>query len=393
MNPSTVNPKATISKWAWGGGHGCDAGDLRCSAVGLLLSITLVLAGGCGEQPMGGASRGVSGAGERAFGEPGTSPGQFVYPRAIDTDGRWLWIVDKTARVQRLDPKTGRCRGGLTMPDSALGKPTGVTVGPGPDGSLVLYLPDTHYHRVMVVQPPAIVMEPSRDVLATEPDIIATFGSYGTEDGQFIYPTDVAVLPQQDGNGIDRIYVSEYGGNDRVSVFDSQYQFLFSFGSFGSSTEPDNIQFNRPQALSLDVERGELLVADACNHRLGRFTLQGKLIAWIGAWQGPGDGAGSFTYPYGLVRLSDSSVLVSEFGGNRVQRIMPETGQSLGFVVDHDSQDGSGGLVLAPWGVTVIGRDAFVLDSARSRVVRVKSPARGVVISRGGGGGGGGGDG
>lgn len=115
---------------------------------------------------------------ERSLGGPGTVPGRFRTPRAIDFDPEdgSLWVIDKTARVQRIAPD-GRPLGGWTMPDSALGMPTGITV----DDAGRVIVPDTHYHRVIVHD------REGRELLR--------FGQYGPEPGRFVYPTDVVVAP------------------------------------------------------------------------------------------------------------------------------------------------------------------------------------------------------
>jgi ABC-type Fe3+ transport system permease subunit/streptogramin lyase len=195
----------------------------RPAAATLLVGLVLAAAG-CESGP----------AGEpevlAAFGKTGRGPGEFVYPRAIDRgrDGT-LWVADKTGRIQHFD-RDGKWLGGFAMPKVEAGKPTGLTVGP--DGNL--YVADTHYHRVMIFSPAG--------------EALRQFGRYGTRDGCFIYPTDVAFGP--DG----RIFVSEYGGNDRVSVFTPKGRFLKSFGSFGG----DAGQFARPSAVQVDAKRGRL---------------------------------------------------------------------------------------------------------------------------------------
>lgn len=313
----------------------------------------------------------------RVLGEVGSSPGQFMYPRAMDHDGRFLWVIDKSARVQRLDPATGKCVGGWIMPEYLLGKPTGVTVKPGADGDALVYVPDTHYHRVVVYSMPA----PREGVtgrdsfLPAQPPVVATFGEYGEGPGQFIYPTDVAVL--EDVTGVQRLYVSEYGGNDRISVWEPDgngYRFSFSFGHFGASASPDQVEFNRPQSISIDRRSSgepQLVIADACNHRIGRFTLDGELIAWIGSPESVGDLPGHFKYPYGLMLVGDGTALVAEFGNNRIQRIDLETGRGMG------SYGGAGrlpGQLVNPWAVTVAGAEVFVLDSQNNRIVVTELP-------------------
>lgn len=310
---------------------------------------------GCEEAPEPGEPI----AATQTLGEPGTYPGQFAYPRVLEAGAGDLWVIDKAARVQRIDPDDGASLAVWKMPRFANGKPVGLEVTEDDLGPL-LFIADTHEFRVLVERPPADD--------ATEPQYVAEFGSYGTDLGQFVYPTDVALQFGADG-APERIYVSEYGGNDRVTCFDADFHPLFAFGHHGT-VEDEGIAFNRPQAIELDPARGELVVADACNHRLGRFTLEGELIAWIGGE--PGDSLGAFTYPYGLELLDDGTVLVAEFGNNRVQRIDLETGRSLGSWGRAGRGDGE---LATPWAIAVIDKTGYVLDSGNNRIIAFDSPA------------------
>jgi len=170
---------------------------------------------------------------------------------------------------------------------------------------------------------------------------------------------------------VDRIYVSEYGGNDRIQAFDGSGRFLFAFGRMGSASGPDPVEFNRPQSIEIDLSSGELVVTDACNNRVGRFTLDGKLIAWMGGW--PGGELGQFRYPYGLCLLGDGTALVSEFVNDRVQRIDLKTGKGLAAY----GRGGTGpGELATPWAVTVLDGRAYVLDSGHDRILAFPAPRK-----------------
>jgi len=313
----------------------------RASGMAVLVCALAAASGGCGAQS-GGPIEPVA-----ELGEGGTQPGQFSYPRAMDSDDGTLFVVDKLAWVQRFDAGSGEVLARWRMPEYKLGKPTGITLAPGPDGREALYVADTHYNRVMIYG----VSDPS------EPALLASFGSHGDDDGEFRFPTDVAVLAGDDGRP-QRIYVSEYGGNDRISVFDASYTFLFSFGSFGSGVD----QFDRPQSIA--IVNGELVVADACNHRLGRFTLGGDPIAWF---DGSDDAEhGPFVYPYGLAALRDGTVLVSEYGSSRVRRLDPAAGKTLAVWGGPGYEPGQ---LAHPWAVAAIDGTAYVLDSGHNRVL------------------------
>jgi DNA-binding beta-propeller fold protein YncE len=318
--------------------------------------LAALAASGCGDAKAGVETGSRPFAVTGSFGEVGLSPGQFTYPRCIDGDGKSLYVIDKAAHVQRMDPATGRATAMWTMPEVAMGKPCGVTVGP--DG--LIYVADTHYFRVMVYKPPQALEQPA--------ELVSEWGGYGQEPGKFIYVTDVALLTGAKGE-IERIYVSEYGGNDRVSVFDREHKFLFSFGTFGDGSDPAKVEFNRPQSLGIDKERGEVVVTDACNHRVGVFTLDGVLKSWIG--KGAGDGTDQFGYPYGLVLRPDHTALVTEFGNHRIHHVDLETGETVGIY----GRPGRGpGELTNPWSLAVMGDTAYVLDSGNARVQAFRAP-------------------
>ncbi len=294
------------------------------------------------------------------LGEVGREPGRFDYPRAMVIGDGSLWVVDKSARVQRIDPLTGECKAWFRMPAFSRGKPTGMTIGPFHDGSEVLYVADTHEQRVAVFALPTGMGEPA--------EMLASFGSFGKGPGEFVFPTDIAIL--EDDAGLPaRIYVSEYGGNDRVSVFSSEVLrgnpgFLFSFGVNGGG---EGVEFNRVQSLAINAVDSELVLTDAGNHRVGRFTLDGELKSWIGS---PNEaGTGAFDYPYGLLLLDARRALVSEFGASRVTLV----DLSAGEVLSRYGVPGRGaGELSTPWAVGAIGGTLFVLDSGNNRILGCK---------------------
>ncbi len=338
---------------------------------------------GCSKPPSGGLLEDTA-----FFGESGNSPGQYGYPRCIDSDSNTLWVIDKLARVQRIDPVTGRAISGFLMPRFENGKPTGVTIwestDPGAHGP-VIFVADTHEHRVMIYQ-----AEAHKEGVASEapPRLIGSFGTAGEGPGQFIYLTDVAVLATPDGKGVERLYVSEYGGNDRINIYEPvggggrqkawdpaagapEFAFVRSFGHFGNGDSAADVQLSRPQSLAIDTAKRELIVTDSCNHRVGRFTLEGELVAWYGRSDEPGTAPGRFKYPYGLALLGDGSAIVAEYGNNRLQRIDLATGDCLGIF----GQAGrSKGQLATPWGVALLGDTVYVLDSGNSRVQGFEKP-------------------
>jgi DNA-binding beta-propeller fold protein YncE len=296
---------------------------LMRGAARVILLLTSVSLAGCGDPARP----------EAVWCETGTGPAEVVYPRAItyDVSSDAFYVIDRVAHVQRLD-RNGKCLGEWQMPEWRNGKPVGAAVGP--DGNL--WVPDTHYHRVVIYAPDGKLLE--------------MFGSEGTGDGQFIYPTDI-------GFDHGRIYVSEYGGNDRVQVFDHHWKKLFQFGRFGRAPG----EFSRPQTMVFDHDL--IYITDACNHRIDVFTTEGK---WVRSMGEPGSGLGQFRFPYGLAQDQEGHLIVCEFGNNRVQMIDKETGRGLKSWGSAGRQPGQ---LAYPWGVAVDKRDRVVaVDAGNNRL-------------------------
>ncbi len=268
----------------------------------------------------------------------GTGAGEVVYPRGIarsPVDGSFF-IVDRMARVQRLDDR-GEPTCEWRMPEWSAGKPVGISVAP--DGRV--WIPDTHYGRIMIYSPRG--------------ELLATWGRMGTGRGEFVYPTDVAF------DRFGDVYVSEYGDNDRIQVFSPDGTWLRQFGAFGQGPG----EFSRPQSMVID---GDLIyVADACNHRIDVFTIGGAFVRSMGK---VGSGAGEFRFPYGLDMDADGHLMVCEFGNSRVQWIDKETGRCLRLWGRPGRDDGE---LAYPWAVAAAadGRVA-VVDAGNNRIVVVE---------------------
>lgn len=314
----------------------CEPWSLRPSvplSLGPLVSwspcllVLLLLFAGC-------AREGAPRQPEKIFGGQGIGPGEFVNPRGIATgpDGA-VYVVDKTARVQRFSAD-GEFETSWQMPEWQCGKPTGIMV----DAQNRVWVADTHYARIIIYD---------RDGNELE-----RYGrGEGEGPGQFIFPTHTALAP--DGTR----YVSEYGGNDRISRFSATWEYL---GSFGRPTEGET-SLRRPQAMALDKD-GTLWVADAGGHRICQFSPDGKLLKSFGSI---GSEPGQLKFPYGVALCPDGTLLVSEFENNRVQRF-DRSGKSL------ESWGGSGrgaGQFAETWGVAV-GKEGrfYVVDSKNHRV-------------------------
>ena len=87
---------------------------------------------------------------------------------------------------------------------------------------------------------------------------VTNWGSYGTDNGQFSIPNGIAV------DSLGNVYVADgrdeqyrTGGNYRVQKFNSDGTFLATWGTYGSG----NGQFSNPQGVAVDSS-GNVYVTD-----------------------------------------------------------------------------------------------------------------------------------
>lgn len=273
------------------------------------------------------------------WGVHGTKPGWLHKPRVAAFDGDdTLFIADLTDRIQAFD-REGHFLREWRTPDFNVDGPSGLTV----DRNGRLLVADTHFYRVLVY--------------STKGELLFQIGDgvQGTTPGRFGYPTDVVI--DRAGN----FYVSEYGENDRIQVFDPDGKWLRQWGGHGY----DPGQFMRPRALAIDAQ-DRLYVADSCNHRIQVFDTDGKLL---NSWGKRGSAPGEMSYPYDLCIGPDQALYVCEYGNHRVQKFTLD-GKPLGT---WGSSGRGPGQLNNPWALAVDGRGSVsVIDSNNHRVQRFR---------------------
>ena len=288
----------------------------RVAIQALALVLVLLLAG-CGDaEPV------LTVTTQRAWNLPGVNA-QQPSPRGLGraADGGVL-VLDTAGRVLDHAPD-GTLRRQWTMPQWDAGRPEGITTLR--DGRMVV--PDTHYHRLVWFRADGSVEQIT--------------GSEGDGPGQFRWPVGATV----DGDG--NLWISEYGGNDRLQQFAPDGTFMKAVGTFG--TGPG--QFQRPQSLCWSGDR--LYVADTMNNRIVMLGSDGRDLGVLGAT--------ALSFPYGISPLPDGSLMVAEYAAGRLTRLSRDgtlLGRRPGF--------------LTPWSCVVAGDGAvWVADTGNRQVVRV----------------------
>lgn len=214
-----------------------------------------------------------------------TNTARFESPAGVLVDD-WdnVYVVDRDAdAVYKYSPS-----GELLMEISsnakvpvALDAPSGLAL----DYSDQIHITEVGADRITIVR--------------QDGNVERVIGEYGSGDGQFNSPYDIAIYNNQ-------LYVTDFR-NDRVQVFDSDGNFLRKWGSNGTGTG----EFAGPTGIAID-NVGNVFVSDYYNHRIQKFDTQGT---YDDEWQFPKPGGGVYRYPMLMTRSNTNSILVS-FGGS-----------------------------------------------------------------------------
>ncbi len=319
-------------------------GSRRVALVGtMVLVATAVVLAGCGG-PGGTPPK----YGSQWDGKSDTA-GVLNYAEGlgIDPQGKLLVADTWNDRIVRYDAD-GKSVGALGThghKDGELECPRAVTT----DAQGSIYIADCWNHRIVK--------------LSSDGKFLLAFGKkggpwgYDEGDGQFLYPSGVAV----DAKG--NIYVSDLN-NNRLQKFDAKGKFLLKWGVEGRQDG----QFSKPGALVMD-KQDRLWVADVGNDRVQRFTFdsEGKPV-FDGQWGKEGYEPGEFDRPYGLTVDKDGSFYVADFGNHRIQKF--DAKGRLQYVYD---KPGSGdGEVDSPIALAVDdGGVLYVSDWGNNRIQKL----------------------
>lgn len=127
-------------------------------------------------------------------------------------------------------------------------------------------------------------------------ELVTEWGSYGSEDGQFIEAQGIAVGPE--GN----IYVSDTLRNCRIQKFTPEGEFITTWGEYGS----EDGEFISPWGIDVDTE-GNVYVADMLNDRVQKFTSDGEFIT---TWSTGRKENWTYSTPFALAVDKEGNVYV-----------------------------------------------------------------------------------
>jgi sugar lactone lactonase YvrE len=238
---------------------------------------------------------------------------------------------------------------------------------------------------------------------ATEPpNFIRQWGSYGTDDGQFLFPHGIAIdssgMIYTTDDDLDRItkftgtggFVTKWGGggtldghfdgmtaiavgpnqhvyvidtgNNRVQEFTGDGFFVRKWGRNGGdgSYGSGDGEFEIPIGIDVDTD-GNVYVADLLNHRIQKFTAEG---VYITQWGSYGTGNGQFDRPYAVSVSEDGFVYVIDALNFRIQKF---TNDGV-YLLQWGSEGSGDGELNYPSDLFAAGGYIYVADTKNHRI-------------------------
>lgn len=252
-------------------------------------------------------------------------------PMAVVAVNGVVYVADPGSKVvHRFDPVAGRHDAiGAAEGDTALLSPVGLARGAAGE----VYVTDSAAGRVLVIRPGAAAAAPTPLPLLQRPTGVAfdaatgrlyvvetgahrvsvferdgklhaRYGSHGSDDGEFNYPTQL----WRDARG--RLYVTD-SLNFRIQILDAQGRFLRKFGQAGDAMG----DFMRQKGLATD-SFGHVYIVDALLSALQVFNEAGDLLLSLGEL---GQGRGEFWLPAGIFIGDGDTIYVADSYNKRIQ--------------------------------------------------------------------------
>jgi DNA-binding beta-propeller fold protein YncE len=143
-------------------------------------------------------------------------------------------------------------------------------------------------------------------VFDSQGNLLRSFGSFGTGDGQLNGPMGAAV----DTTTGNVVVADTFNG--RIQVFDSQGNFLRKFGSFGGG------EFRSPSGVAVDAS-GNIYVAAGWLGGIQVFDSQGTFITNFDSF---GTDRGAF-FPTGVAVDASGNVVVADTSNDSIRVFVP----------------------------------------------------------------------
>ena len=191
------------------------------------------------------------------------------------------------------------------------------------------------------------------NVLDREGRKINSFGSVGSERGQFKCPCGIAVTPK------GTILVGDMC-NNRIQELTLEGECIACVGEYGNGP----LQFKSPRGITINKTTGQVFVADEQNHRIQVLNPDLTFCRTFGS---NGSGQGQFSNPYDVTLDSRGFVYVTDYSNHRIQKFTAE-----GRFVDMFGTVGSNpGQFASPLGITVDDNDVLYITEYNNHRISI----------------------
>ncbi|MDX6635885.1 MAG: hypothetical protein QOF06_2088 [Solirubrobacterales bacterium] len=140
--------------------------------------------------------------------------------------------------------------------------------------------------------------------LSPQAEVLAKFGSLGSENGQLKEPTAIGFQGYL-------LWVADTG-NNRMEAFTTSYVYSRKFGTPGSGGG----QLSKPAGVETDPS-GNVWVSDQGNNRVQKFSESGAFLLKFGT---SGSAEGLLNGPSGLVADAKGNLFIADSANNRIQK-------------------------------------------------------------------------
>ena len=175
-------------------------------------------------------------------------------------------------------------------------------------------------------------------------------GSYGSEAGQMVWPTALAVDKEHN------LYLADESLH-RITTYDKEGSLVCTWGTKGSGEG----EFDGPSGMVFDLDEN-LVVVDHRNHRIQKYTKDGKILS---TWGSFGDGDGQFNLPWGITQDREDNLYVADWRNDRIQKFTADGT----FIAKYGTPGDGDGQFSRPSGVGVDSEgNMYVADRGNQRV-------------------------
>lgn len=214
-----------------------------------------------------------------------TKTGNLASPIGIALDGDGLVYVTDSVKRRVFVFDGGKNK--RIIGDDSLLRPTGIAIN---KKEKTIYVVDTVGHQV--------------NLFDLSGKRTGSFGKQGAGDGEFNYPTHIALDRQGDVYVMDSL-------NFRVQIFNRTGKFITKFGGTGTSIH----DFVKPKGIAVDGD-GNIWISDSLRNSIQVFNREGKLLLIFGRL---GIARGEFNVPAGLFIDAKNKLYVGDSYNYRVQ--------------------------------------------------------------------------